>query len=166
MWRNGYRWQAFLGVLPVFLWWGPRFLEPRTEEKPAQDAARVAQATDDAQVVRRVYAVGDLVVGWPLTEKSSVDFESLVELLETTIAPGSWDDRCTVKIDKAHFLLIITQTRGAHREINNLMSQLREVSERYLHRIDSGRCGHCSQAPLPEDGKACVHCGIRHCDPF
>ena len=60
---------------------------------------------------------------------SQADFESLIELITTTIAPQSWDDNGgpgSIKEFETNLSLVIRQTQDIHEEIVDLLEQLRK----------------------------------------
>ena len=57
------------------------------------------------------------------------DFQSLIELITTTIEPDSWEDNGgsgVIKEFRSTFSLVVTQTHDVHEEIQQLLEQLRE----------------------------------------
>jgi hypothetical protein len=78
------------------------------------------------ELYNRVYEVGDLVT----LPDGTTDYDSLLELLTSTIAPESWDDiggPGSVKEFKMHQSLVILQRGDLHREIDKLFEQLRAI---------------------------------------
>ncbi len=107
------------------------------------------QEEADASLVVRVYEVGDLVV--PEQVPSPVvnpyygsgvvaaDFDSLIELITTTIAPDRWDEGtgsgsvCGMQFgDK--FVIVLPQTEDVHDQIEDLLKKLRGAKPR---RVDA-----------------------------
>ena len=94
----------------------------------------------EANLHTRVYNVRDLVVQFDAGAESilddpqseAVDFESLIELITTTVAPDTWDEvGGPGAIDGYHnglsCALVISQTDLVHDEIDKLLVDLREV---------------------------------------
>jgi hypothetical protein len=97
-----------------------------------------------SQLDSRIYPVLDLVARrTPVDESSAVvtsrtaggrmgiaDYESLMDVITTTIDPDSWEDvggpGTIVEFDNAG-VLIISQTRDVHRKIGPLLNTLRHV---------------------------------------
>jgi hypothetical protein len=81
------------------------------------------------QPVNRVYEVEDLVT-LPSGQK---DFDSLVELITTTVEPNSWDDvggSGTVKEFATNSTFVILQREDTHKKIEKLLAQLRTSGKR------------------------------------
>jgi bla regulator protein BlaR1 len=134
--------------------------QQREEEiaPPAIQTGREA-AGEEAKVVERVYAVADLVIAPPkhpleigvvsdtpnawqkssaarheqkLQPKVTADFESLVNLIETTIAPSSWSSQGgegSIGISASDFSLIIRQSADVHEQIADIVNQLRRLQD-------------------------------------
>ena len=95
----------------------------------AGDAQRAAE-----KPVTRVYDVEDLVSTGPGGPK---DFDSLVEVVTTTIEPNSWDDvggPGSIKefdsIGEQHSAVIIMQREDLHAQVEKLFSQIRAIRAR------------------------------------
>ena len=60
------------------------------------------------------------------------DFESLIELITTTIAPDSWEEvggAGTIQEFRGNLSLVISQTQEVHEEIADLLEQLRRLQD-------------------------------------
>jgi type II secretory pathway component GspD/PulD (secretin) len=79
----------------------------------------------------RVYAVADLVL-IETTDAYDADFDSLIEVITSTVVPQSWDSNGGAG-SIAPFLpsgaLVIDQTREIHEKIESLLARLREVRD-------------------------------------
>ncbi|HVX11416.1 MAG TPA: hypothetical protein VHC22_09565 [Pirellulales bacterium] len=63
---------------------------------------------------------------------TQADFESLIELITSTIAPTTWDDvggPGTVQQFQGNLSLVISQTQEVHEEIADLLEQLRRLQD-------------------------------------
>ena len=63
---------------------------------------------------------------------SQADFDSLIELIETTIKPNSWQENGgpgTISSFEINLSLIISQTQEVHEEIADLLKQLRRMQD-------------------------------------
>lgn len=84
-----------------------------------------------------VYNVADLVMPAQTpqskTAKSAATdgakFEPLIELIETTVEPGSWSVTGRIVPDKESLSLVIRQTEEVHGQVLDLLSQLRQLQE-------------------------------------
>lgn len=97
----------------------------------------------------RIYQVQDLVV-LPNDPAGRPDFESLIELLTSTLTPESWREAGgTVGEVKAFsgpgaMVLVVTQTDAGHEEVEKLLTDLRAaqlpaVYDLQQHRMRTGR---------------------------
>ena len=111
-----------------------------------RDEVIVITTPEDAgsQLINRIYPVLDLVARrTPVYEANAVvtsktaggrvgvaDYESLMDVITTTIDPDSWDDvggpGSIAEFDNAG-VLIIAQTRDTHQKIGKLLNSLRRV---------------------------------------
>lgn len=88
----------------------------------------------ESQLDTRLYPVLDLVVPRGMTSPqqavAAVDYEPLYDVITRTLAPQSWDEvggpGSITALDNAG-VLIISQTRGVHRQIEHLLASLRRV---------------------------------------
>jgi general secretion pathway protein D len=63
---------------------------------------------------------------------TQADFESLIELITTTIAPTTWDDvggPGSIQPFQGNLSLVISQTQEVHEEIADLLEQLRRLQD-------------------------------------
>lgn len=112
-----------------------------------------------AKLAERVYPVADLVISPPrfaleignvsetpstwqelssarrakkMQQVVTADFETLVDLITTTIAPSSWSNvggECSISISASNFSLLIRQTNDVHEQIADLVEQLRRLQD-------------------------------------
>jgi general secretion pathway protein D len=67
-----------------------------------------------------------------LTGGTQADFESLIELITSTIAPTTWDDvggPGSIQQFQGNLSLVISQTQEVHEEIADLLEQLRRLQD-------------------------------------
>ena len=89
-----------------------------------------AQLTSNS-LVRVVYPVADLVlpVGHQETGSSVADFDSLIDLIVSTIERDSWMENGMgsgeIQPFPANKSLVISQTQRVHQQISDLLNQLR-----------------------------------------
>jgi hypothetical protein len=86
----------------------------------------------ESELITRVYPVRDLVAYSTDAEKSGYgeDYDSLIELITTTIAPQSWDEvggPGAISEFANASSLVISQSRDVHRAIEPLLVRLRQV---------------------------------------
>ncbi len=63
---------------------------------------------------------------------AQADFDTLIDLIVTTIAPESWDDvggQGSIREFPQNLSLVISQTQEAHEEITDLLNQLRRLQD-------------------------------------
>jgi hypothetical protein len=94
---------------------------------------------DHARVYVKEYEVADLIVSRNPNGNGKADFTSLIDLLQTTVAPNSWmvngADQGAIQIANNHTTLLgsrqasvlITQTQEVHDKIANLFDRLRKL---------------------------------------
>lgn len=94
------------------------------------------------QLITRVHPVGDLVVieqqSQPIVVSpfgnQQADFDSLIDLITSTIAPDSWDEGTGpgsvygFEINGKH-ALVFSQTDEVHRQVAALLDQLRDIPD-------------------------------------
>jgi hypothetical protein len=84
----------------------------------------------DAHLTTAVYPVADLVLSPWQSDPKQADFESLVDLINSTIAPPSWDHvggpGSIAPLEEA-LVLVISQTDQRHHEIVQLLTDLRRL---------------------------------------
>lgn len=111
------------------------------ERRRTEDSA----GRSDARLVEKIYAVADLVIPFPFEPVEVVafdeaapagtspravapDYQSLVDLITTTIAPDSWIQRGgegTVSNLPNRLSLLVRQTEDVHEQVADLFEQLR-----------------------------------------
>jgi hypothetical protein len=90
-----------------------------------------AEADNLLQV--RVYPVGDVLdceSGKQGVNASSCDFDSLIDVITTTVAPTTWDDvggPSSVGSYESALALVIAQTQEVHEIVDSLLSRLRQA---------------------------------------
>jgi hypothetical protein len=80
--------------------------------------------------VRIMYPVEDLVLVGDLQAPEGADFDSLVDLITSNVAPTTWDSvggPSSVGVFEHNFSLVISQTEEVHEEIGRLLDTLRTV---------------------------------------
>jgi len=113
-------------------------MSPETHEA---DNSRAVEAPRSARAMIAVtYGVEDLVLPKSAFQRdkekqeqgAQADFEVLIELIETTIAPTSWDSvggAGSIQAFPTNLSLVIKNTRDVHEELTELLRQLRRLSE-------------------------------------
>src|SRR5690606_1933585 len=85
----------------------------------------------ETMVLTRIYQVHDLVVMPNDPTAAHPDFESLIELITSTIAPETWREAGGTQGEVRQFngpgvlALVVTHTHGAHEQIESLLTALR-----------------------------------------
>lgn len=128
-----------------------RDAEASAQPHPPMPMARAAhsepsQAKLDGQLLARSYTVADLVVTEPgngndvgvpvplmprvfrnVGKRPSPNLEPLIELIEKTVQPDSWDEEAGRQIVpyEANLSLVVRQTRAVHEEIAEFLAKLR-----------------------------------------
>lgn len=94
--------------------------------------AIAAQATSNS-LIRKVYPVADLVTPVENARTTAPDFDSLIDLIVSTIEHESWMENGTGEgeiqpfpINKA---LVVSQTQRVHGQISDLLEQLRRLQD-------------------------------------
>ena len=97
-----------------------------------QDEALVITTPDHAQsrLNTRIYPVADLV--FPPGSRSVIDadYDTLIEIITSTIAPDTWEDvggPGAIEPDPNTVALVISQTDGVHHPVEDLLTALRGV---------------------------------------
>jgi hypothetical protein len=88
----------------------------------------------EMMLVTKVYDVGDLVTCQDKSGELWVDYDSLIEVITTTIGPETWEDvGGPGSIAPAPFrgadMLVVRQTYQIHQEIEQLLDQVRQIAE-------------------------------------
>lgn len=76
--------------------------------------------------------VGERRVPEGMRRASQADFDSLMELVVSTVEPNSWDEvggQASVRPFETTLSLVIRQTQQAHEEIQDLLAQLRRLQD-------------------------------------
>jgi hypothetical protein len=84
----------------------------------------------DNQLITKIYPVGDLVLPPGAPEGSQPDFDSLIDLIKSTVKPTSWDDvggAGSVSPFENRMSVVTSQTQEVHEEIGDLLRQLRSI---------------------------------------
>ncbi len=114
-----------------------------------EEAVRVRSRTDLSRAYTKVYHVADLIVAVPTivaigegkpfapppAKGAKADFEPLIELIQTTIAPQSWDERGgsgSVSFFDTNLSLVVSQTQDVHEQIADLLTQLRRLQDQQI----------------------------------
>ena len=85
----------------------------------------------ESELETRIYPVGDLVLPSGSTDGSQADFDSLIDLITSTIKPTSWDEvggPGSIKPFANNMTITLSQTAEVHEEIEELLERLRQVS--------------------------------------
>ena len=85
----------------------------------------------DEELITRVYPVIDLVLPLDATEGMDPDFDSMIDLITSTVRPTSWEEvggPGSIRPLDTKMSIVISQTQEVHEEINDLLGQLRSVS--------------------------------------
>src|SRR6185503_9226113 len=92
------------------------------------------QAEADQNLRIRLYPVGDLVICGSEKDDSGrrCDFDSLIDVLQSTVIPNSWDDvggPGSISPYEGGLALVISQNEEAHNQIEAILSKLRDVTK-------------------------------------
>ncbi len=100
---------------------------------PANDVLLITSRQDALdRLTVKVYPVHDLVLFGRETSELSILGETLVNTVEKVVTPTSWHEEGgagQVIFDPLTISLVVTQTYWNHREIESLLSQLREAKQ-------------------------------------
>ncbi len=121
------------------------------------------QAVEKERIVTRVYPVQDLIAAVDESGNESYDFDSLIDLITSTISPSSWTESGGaggISPFSQSLVLVIPQTREVHEQIEDLLAALR-TARRVQHlpeilRYQSwsnnpfGQSGYGSEAAIPQ----------------
>jgi len=99
------------------------------------------RAGEDARIVTVNYQVADLVLpldaaGTPTG--TTADFESLLDVITTTIDPGSWKavgGPGSIREIYSNLSLEITQTRRGHEKISKMLLELRQGNRQHRKKL-------------------------------
>ena len=78
----------------------------------------------------KVYPVADLVLPEGASPDTEADFDSLIDLITSTIKPTSWDGvggPGSVTPFENRMSIVLSQTQDVHEEIEDLLAQLRSI---------------------------------------
>ncbi len=114
-----------------------------SQDLPAEDELRTRQRQPNEQIIHKVYNIGDLVIpvappvfsvmGEPEpVANAKPDFETLENLIQSTIAPDSWDGvggPGALERFETNLSLVASQTEAVHDEIADLLAQIRILQE-------------------------------------
>jgi hypothetical protein len=93
---------------------------------------------DDGTMQSRTYAVADLAIPVPsfaastAPQRVKADFGTLIDVITSTVEPASWScvgGREAITTVPANLSLVIEQTVSVHREIAELLEQLRRLQD-------------------------------------
>ena len=104
-----------------------------------RDEAIVITTPEEAEreLEMRVYPVADLITADDPLESSSdrehlFDYDSLIELITTVVAPANWDEvGGPGQIDGIYGALLIPQSREVHEQVEFLLAALRELRRQH-----------------------------------
>jgi hypothetical protein len=86
------------------------------------------QAIAKERIVTRIYPVRDLITGIDESGNESYDFDSLIELITSTVSPTTWTESGGaggITPFAQLMVLVIPQTREVHEQIEDLLAALR-----------------------------------------
>lgn len=123
-----------------------------------QDECLLITAPEEAEarLLIHFYPVPDLVAARDAQGRPTTDFEPLVDLVTTAIAPSAWDEvggpgsMAPGALRKARFL-VVAQSQPVHEEIARLLADLRAVPARAERRAAS-RPGGGGPRPMEASG--------------
>ena len=84
----------------------------------------------EQQLETKIYPVGDLVLPEGAPDDAEADFDSLIDLITSTIKPTSWDEvggPGSISQFANRMCLVVSQTMDVHEEIEDLFTQIRRV---------------------------------------
>jgi hypothetical protein len=93
------------------------------------------QGGSEARLIVKSYPVADLIVAsGPLGGFAQPDFDSLVDLTQTTVAPETWASNGMgsgkIRVYPSNLSLMISQTADVHADVALLFQQLRELQSK------------------------------------
>lgn len=118
-------------------------IRPEFPQKPPLHLVRTKKHRHNVNTYSRVYYVADLVIPVPSAEGESnadrrfekvpaADFDTLINLITSTIAPDSWEPAggfANIEPFPTNLSLVISQTEMVHEQIANLLEQLRRLQD-------------------------------------
>jgi hypothetical protein len=84
----------------------------------------------ETQLLTKAYPVADLVLPVGQTGAVNADFDSLIELITSTVQPTAWDEvggPGSIAAFDTNMSLVLSQTQEVHEEISDLLEQLRRL---------------------------------------
>ena len=87
----------------------------------------------DEELLTRIYPVADLVLVPQGGEDAEPDFDTLVDVVTSTIRPTSWEDvggPGSVRPFPNKLSIVVSQTQEVHEELEDLLEQLRAAGQR------------------------------------
>jgi beta-lactamase regulating signal transducer with metallopeptidase domain len=113
------------------------------------EVVRVTGESESRKTYTKVYHVADLIVAVPTivaigegkrfapppVKDAKADFEPLIELIQTTIAPHSWDETGgpgSISAFDTNLSLVVSQTQDVHEQIADLLTQLRRLQDQQI----------------------------------
>jgi len=87
--------------------------------------------TPENAMEARVYPVRDLVLPPNPTKETQADFDSLIDVIKTTVQPTAWGDTGgagSITPFENNLSIVVTQAEEVHEEIEQLLEKLRTVS--------------------------------------
>ena len=106
----------------------PRRAGPQPQATAEAEPEPQPEAEPELRVV--VYPVSDLLHSNNATAGSPVDFNSLVDLITSSLSPSSWDDaggRGSISPERGTESLVVNQIDDIHQEIARLLATMRAV---------------------------------------
>ncbi|HWB11182.1 MAG TPA: hypothetical protein VG826_18280 [Pirellulales bacterium] len=123
-------------------WSGLNGDAPMPVAASSSGAAATAVVDPRSMLAQMASAGASSISGSPISQYSGgpgglgggtqADFESLIELITTTIAPTTWDDvggPGSIQPFQGNLSLVISQTQEVHEEIADLLEQLRRLQD-------------------------------------
>ncbi len=84
----------------------------------------------DNQLETKVYPVADLVLPEGASGEAQADFDSLIDLLTSTIKPTTWDEvggPGSIMPFGTGMSIVVSQTQDVHEQIDDILAQLRKI---------------------------------------
>jgi hypothetical protein len=106
----------------------------------------------ESQLHTRVYPVADLVFPQGSKHYDEADYDTLIQMITSTIAPGAWDQVVgpgAIEPEPNSFALVISQTEEVHHPIEDLLAALRRVrSFQHIPQVVITATDHARPQPL------------------
>jgi hypothetical protein len=123
-----------------------------------------ATLSDESPVITRYYPVEDLVTPWQGRGRDAFpDFESLIDVIQSVVEPGSWNSGRELVPMRENLLLAVSHRAEAHSEIQDLFGSLRDASANEQWFVQQNICKYCRSTPMPTAGDPCANCGEVRC---